>query len=361
MAAVRSTQLIPEHVVESLDRFTSEANRLLGLFASSRALDTEEELTRRMRLTGWRPNDRVSAGGTCRLVRTADETWLAINLARPEDVEALPAVFGCDESFDAHGDFWNVVERLVVERAADDVLENAIAFGLPVAKVGESKPLSIREEPSREERASEASGFDPAELTVVDLSSLWAGPLVGRLLSDIGCRVVKVESAHRPDGARHGHPEFFHNMNGTKESVVLDFGSEAGRAELRRMIDGADVVIEASRPRALEQLGIDRRHTITNGSVRAWLSITAHGSMGKAARRVGFGDDAAAAGGLLTDGADGPRFIGDAVADPITGIIGFVSTMRALLDGRRDIIDVSLAGSAALVARGLDANRIVSR
>ena len=361
MAIMKSTQLIPDQIVESVDRLSDEANRLLGLFASPRTLDTDEELTLRMRLTGWRPNDRVSAGGTCRLVRTADETWLAINLARPEDVEALPAVFGCDESFDAHGDFWNVVERLVAERAADVVLENAIAFGLAVARVGESKPLSIREEPSRDERASEAKGFDPAELTVVDLSSLWAGPLVGRLLSDLGCRVVKVESAHRPDGARHGHPEFFHHLNAMKESVVLDFRSEAGRAELRRMIEGADVVIEASRPRALEQLGIERRRVITNGSVRVWLSITAHGSMGEAARRVGFGDDAAAAGGLLTDGADGPRFIGDAVADPITGIIGFVSTMHALLDGRRGIIDVSLAGSAALVARGLDANRIVSR
>jgi len=358
---MRSERMIPDHILESMDLVTDEANRLLARFGSQRSLDAEEELTRRMRITGWRPNGRVSAGGTCRLMPTVDRSWLAFNLARPDDVDALPAVFGCGQSFDDRVDYWSVVERLVAERAADEVLTNAITFGLPVAKVGESKPLSFRESGRRDERAPEASHFDPKELTVIDLSSLWAGPLVGRLLAEIGCRVVKVESVHRPDGARHGHPEFFHHLDATKESVGLDFRTDEDRIELRRMIEGADVVVEASRPRALEQLGIDRRRTITSGSVRAWLSITAHGSTGEAASRVGFGDDAAAAGGLLADGADGPRFIGDAIADPITGILGFTSLIDALLDGRRDIVDVSLAGSAALLARSLDANRIVSR
>jgi len=157
--------------------------------------------------------------------------------------------------------------------------------------------------------------------------------------------------------------ERFLARQGISADQVCGFSrlTDEDRIELRRMIEGADVVVEASRPRALEQLGIDRRRTITSGSVRAWLSITAHGSTGEAASRVGFGDDAAAAGGLLADGADGPRFIGDAIADPITGILGFTSLIDALLDGRRDIVDVSLAGSAALLARSLDANRIVSR
>ena len=66
--------------------------------------------------------------------------------------------------------------------------------------------------------------------------------------------------------------------------------------------------------------------------------------------RVGFGDDAAAAGGLVRLTDEGPSFIGDAIADPITGLIGTKAVLSSLLNGQPAFLDVALSRSAAVVA-----------
>ena len=92
------------------------------------------------------------------------------------------------------------------------------------------------------------------------------------LLRDTGARVIKVESKTRPDGARNGPAAFFDLMHAGKEFVSIDFTGDA----LRDLLLEADVVVEGSRPRALEQLGIDAREIVERGP-RVWLSITGHG------------------------------------------------------------------------------------
>ena len=94
---------------------------------------------------------------------------------------------------------------------------------------------------------------------------------------------MKVESVHRPDGARRGPPAFYARLHGGHESVVLDFRSPAGRHDLEQLLGSADVVIEASRPRALEQLGIDAAAIVAAGP-DVWVSITGHGRHGTGAR-----------------------------------------------------------------------------
>ena len=84
----------------------------------------------------------------------------------------------------------------------------------------------------------------------------------------------------------------------------------------------ADIVIEASRPRALHHLGIHSEQLLGAGGPWIWVSITGFGGDGdRDSLRVGFGDDCAAAGGLVDWSGDGPRFLGDAVADPVTGLV----------------------------------------
>ena len=90
---------------------------------------------------------------------------------------------------------------------------------------------------------------------------------------------MKVESLGRPDGARAGAPAFFDLLHGGHLSVALDFGSPDDLAALRRLLAGADVVLEASRPRALRQLGIDAGQYVADGTV--WASITAYGRAGE--------------------------------------------------------------------------------
>jgi crotonobetainyl-CoA:carnitine CoA-transferase CaiB-like acyl-CoA transferase len=97
----------------------------------------------------------------------------------------------------------------------------------------------------------------------------------------------------------------------------------AGRDALKALLASANIVIEASRPRALLQLGIDADMLVQQTPGLVWLTITAHGILGGAANWIGFGDDCGVAGGLsaaLRDATGEVGFVGDAIADPLTGI-----------------------------------------
>jgi hypothetical protein len=308
------------------------AIELLGAAAGVDALACIGE---RAAITGRRARGRVSCGGASRLLPTAD-SWMALSLARPDDVDLVPAWLGVEESDDP----WAVVADAVRDRPAGAVVERGRLLGLPVAALGERPPGPL----FTPTRLGDASPIGRPAL-VVDLSSLWAGPLCGRILREHGARVVKVESPNRPDGARLGHPRFFHRLNEGKEqrTLVLD------GADLRGLLLEADVVIEGSRPRALEQVGIDAASIVAAGP-RVWLSITGHGRTGPARDWVAFGDDAAVAGGLVTWDDDGPCFFADAVADPLTGMAGAVAVTSLLEAGGRWLVDCSLAGVAAHVA-----------
>jgi crotonobetainyl-CoA:carnitine CoA-transferase CaiB-like acyl-CoA transferase len=159
--------------------------------------------------------------------------------------------------------------------------------------------------------------------------------------------VTKVESTHRPDGTRFGNPHFFAELDEGKSHVEIDFRSTLGISQLRTLIQSADVVIEGSRPRALQQLGIEVDEILGNARPQVWLSITGYGRQGLAGQRIGFGDDCAAAGGLVEFISTGPQFLGDAVADPISGMVAATAILKAIAEQKTCLIEVSLAESAA--------------
>ncbi|CAN0206324.1 unnamed protein product, partial [Phaeothamnion confervicola] len=291
---------------------------------------------------GFHRRGRESCGGATRLLACADG-WLAATLARDDDIESVAALVEAEVD-----DPWVAVAQWCAGRSAVAAQERAVLLGMPFAAVGSGSATDAVVVGEGGRRAA-APGARPL---VVDLSSLWAGPLCGALLARAGLDVIKVESAHRLDGAHRGPSAFFDYLNGAKRSLVLDMRSRAGREELLRLVQRADVVIEASRPRALEQLGLHRDQL--DGGPAVWVSITAHGRDGANGDRVGFGDDTAAAGGLVM-WADGPLFCADAIADPITGVVAAAHAMEALadrFDARRQI-DVAMSGvAAACVAAG---------
>ena len=135
--------------------------------------------------------------------------------------------------------------------------------------------------------------------------------------------------------------------------MQLDFRSPAGRAEAAALLDTADVVIEASRPRALQQLGLGPDDRPERPG-RVWLSITGHGRSAPGRDWVAFGDDAAVAAGVVgRDASNQPVFCGDAIADPITGLVGAVAVLRALAAGGGQLIDLAMSGATgAAAARG---------
>lgn len=275
----------------------------------------------------WSPNRH------CRLIQTKDD-WIAVSLARQDDIDLLPAWIGTE--FDAEP--WEALITTAAQRTAKDMVETAIGLHLPVALAGESDPLDPPLLPDGNTAAS----------TIIDLSALWAGPYCGGLLAEAGHRVIKIESPGRPDPTALHTPKLNNRLNGKKEHRCMNLATP----DLLEMIDNARVIITSARPHALARLGLNEKQVFVRNPDLLWIAITAHGWNEKAAMRVGFGDDCAVAGGLINwDEETKPQFIGDALADPLTGLMAATLALEALDSDKAGLLDISLARTAATFAR----------
>jgi CoA-transferase family III len=311
-------------------------------------LDGPALLGERAALLGLHRRGTVAPGGACRLLEAADG-WIATTLARPDDLALLPAWLDIESGEDP----WPAVARAVRTRGAEETVARARLLGLAAAVSG---PLSAAPPPhrvaARGRRRERPAGAAPR---VLDLASLWAGPLCAHLLGLAGAQVVKVESASRPDGARAGSAPFFDLLNAGKASVALELSSRAGREALRRLIAASDVVIESARPRALRQLGIEAETLVAEQPGLVWVAISGYGRRDPGAIWIGYGDDTGVAAGLArATGEPGPTplFCGDAIADPLAGAHAAVSALEAFRAGEAVLLDVALSDVAAAAATG---------
>ena len=313
-----------------------------GALGASMAVSPLRLLGERAAIAGLHRRGATSVGGAARLLEAEDGAWMAVSLARPDDVELLPAWLEAD----VRGAPWAAVEEAARHGTAAALVDRARLLGLPASVLGEVSA------PARSPVVRSVVGTAPPVramqgVRVVELASLWAGPLCGSLLQDAGAAVVKVESVGRPDGARRGPGVFFDLLNGGKRSVAVDLATSAGVDRLVEELRSADVVIEGSRPRALEQLGIDAAALVGSGDgPRTWLSITGHGRAGPPRGWVAFGDDAAVAGGLVARDEAGPVFCADAVADPLAGVAAATAVLESLAGTTRVVLDVALSAVA---------------
>ncbi len=337
---------IPRSVRDAADALARTVVGAAAALGGSVRLDGVGLLTCRAELLGLDRPGTTSANGHSRFLACADG-WAALSLARPDDLDAVEALTGRP----AGDDPWGAVEAAARGLPTAAFVARGRLLGLPVA------PLAGRRArtgpPVRAERRwpGRTGPVDLAGLRVADLSSLWAGPLAARILADAGARVTKVESASRPDGARRV-PAFYALLHPADQSVVtVDLSTAAGRGELRRTLEAADLVLEGSRPRALEQLGLGPAQLDPRAG-RVWVSVTGYGRTPPGREWVAFGDDGAAAGGLAEVAGDGtPHFVGDAIADPLTGLFAALGALDALRRGGGHLVDVALQRSAAWVAR----------
>ena len=195
-----------------------------------------------------------------------------------------------------------------------------------------------------------------AGVKVLEATTTWAGPMCGAILAAMGAQVVKVESSRRPDPTRATMPAFFQRLNGGKAEQRLDFAASDDRARLFELIAAADVLITSARPRAFAGLGLAPEAVFAANPGLVWVAITGYGWTGGAGERVAFGDDAAAAGGLVRWTNEGePRFLGDALADPVTGLTAAIGALEAAEAGGGCLVDVAMArcaATAAAVCRG---------
>jgi crotonobetainyl-CoA:carnitine CoA-transferase CaiB-like acyl-CoA transferase len=359
-------------------------------------LDLDHVLAFRASLNGWTRRGMVSANGTCRILRAADG-WVAVNLARPDDLLAVPAVLGREltgagaqavtgGAAEAHvetrlapgdsvvsepvadGPVWAALRAEAATRPAAELAAAAQEVGIPAAPLPElppGRPVGPRQgRPGAAGVAAAPPLPPPAPVTmthlgtagsapalVLDLSAMWAGPLCASILARAGWRVLKVEDARRPDGARSGPAAFYAELHGGSQTVILDFGSASGRATLHGLAAQAGVVVESSRPRALRRLGLVAEDWLRASPGRVWVSVTGYGREDPR-QRVAFGDDASAAGGLVAWAPNGsPVFCGDAIADPLSGLHAALAALAARRAGGGWLADVAMAGVSADLAR----------
>lgn len=315
-------------------------------------------LGERAAIAALSPASSTSCGGATRLLYTSDG-HIALSLARPDDGDLVGALIGSPVT----GDPWVAAARWLTTQRSDDAVARAQLLGLPAAAVA-------RPGDPPDEQTLARGGVIPVVVTrggvrrhrrdrplVVDLSSLWAGPLCAHLLGLRGAEVVKVEGADRLDGARRGAAGFYELLHAGHQSVTVDLRSAAGAELLRRLITQADMVIEASRPRALAQLGVDAMELVESGV--AWLSITAYGRTGPWSNHVGFGDDVAAGAGMVARTGGDVTFLGDALADPMTGVVAAHAAAAALTASHAQLLDVSMRDVVASALGPMPEHRVV--
>lgn len=333
----------------SMDRALQQLAILSGADAVG-TLDGNELLMERAWLSGAQFTSGRSTNGTSRLLETGDGV-IAVTLARPDDWALLPAWLELDDfrPLDGSDSAWGHLARALRRRSTARLMDQGRTLGLALAATGQHRETLTPDFSNLFEPPA-----TPAEIRrpprILDLSALWAGPLCSHLLALCGAEVIKVESLHRPDGARAGHTGFYARLNQGKRSVALNLQQPAGVRSLIELIRTADVVIESSRPRALRQLGVDADALLEADASLIWLSLTGHGRAEPRANWTAFGDDAGVAAGLsdlMFDATGSWQFAADAIADPLTGAHAALAAWQALRRGQAGLIELALADVAA--------------
>jgi crotonobetainyl-CoA:carnitine CoA-transferase CaiB-like acyl-CoA transferase len=197
---------------------------------------------------------------------------------------------------------------------------------------------------------ADSGGLPFAGLRVLDLGTFWAGPYAGMYLASQGADVLKIESIQRPDGFRfvglmdHKSPQFyeagalFQATNLGKRNLTLNLNHEQGRALLRRLIAGADVLIENFAPRVMERFGFDYEHVRELRPDILMVRMPAYGLDGPWRDHVGWALAIAQAAGIswVTGDPDdtAPRNPG-AFLDCAVGMHALVAIQAALAERRR--------------------------
>jgi formyl-CoA transferase len=175
--------------------------------------------------------------------------------------------------------------------------------------------------------------------TILDLTRVRAGPTCVRQLADWGARVLKIELPESLEveggleGERHGSD--FQNLHRNKRSMTLNLKDPEGLAIFRRLVVGADVVVENYRPAVKHRLGIDYESLKSLNPRLVYASISGFGQDGPYGDRPGFDQVAQGMGGLMSitgEPGRGPMRVGIPIADLTSGIFCAYGILVALLE-----------------------------
>ncbi|MBV9515846.1 MAG: CoA transferase, partial [Mycobacteriaceae bacterium] len=207
-----------------------------------------------------------------------------------------------------------------------------------------------------------------AGIKVVDFTTFWAGAYLTCYLGAFGADIVKVESIQRPDGHRYSgawsyegarwyeRSAMWQATNLNKRDVTLDLTSERGRELVRRLLRGADVVVENFSPRVIEQFGLDYDSLTRLTPDVIFVRMPGFGLAGPWRDYVGWAFNIEQVSGMsaVTGYADGPPCNLGGPADPIVGAHAGVALLAALEHRRRtgegQLIEIAQIEVAACLA-----------
>lgn len=196
-----------------------------------------------------------------------------------------------------------------------------------------------------------------ADIVILDVSRVLAGPYCTMVLADYGARVLKIEQPERGDDTRRWGPPFsadgesayFQSANRNKESLTLNLKHDRGVEIFRRLVQQADVLIENFRAGAMDGLGLGYAECARLNPGLIYCAITGYGQTGPYRDRPGYDNIIEAQGGIMsiTGEADGePSKVGVAIADITAGLHAAIAILTALHERQRSghgqYIDVSL-------------------
>ncbi|MGW7464781.1 CaiB/BaiF CoA transferase family protein [Streptomyces xantholiticus] len=192
-------------------------------------------------------------------------------------------------------------------------------------------------------------------LRVLDLATLFAGPLCATMLGDFGAEVIKVEHPTRPDPSRgHGPAKdgvglWWKVLGRNKRNVTLDLSAPGGRDTLLRLAATADVVVENFRPGTLEKWGLGWEELSEANPRLVLIRITGFGQFGPYCHRPGFGTLAEAMSGFAaaTGEPEGPPTLPPfGLADSVAALAAAYAVMTALAarttTGRGQVVDMAI-------------------
>jgi formyl-CoA transferase len=218
--------------------------------------------------------------------------------------------------------------------------------------------------------SSEATTTKPGPLdglTVIEMGTLIAGPFCGQILGDFGATVIKIEDPKAGDPMRQwgrslpkGHSPWWPVIGRNKRSVTLDLRTAEGQDIARRLIGGADVLVENFRPGAMEKWGLGYERLSADNPGLVMARVSGFGQTGPYSSRAGYALIGEAMGGLryITGEPDrAPARAGISVGDSLAGLHAALGTMMALharhRSGKGQIVDAAIYESVLSVMENL--------
>lgn len=197
-------------------------------------------------------------------------------------------------------------------------------------------------------------------IRILDLSRALAGPYATALLGDLGATIIKTESIKGGDSSRswppfeNDHSLYFDSANRGKESIAIDFYTQAGRDLLWQLAMSADVVVENFRPGVLATMGLDPEQLRAAKPALVIASVSGFGASGPLAQAPGLDQVAQGMSGLMSvTGPDaGNMFrVGVPIVDLVSGINTALAIAAALVG--RDRTGAGMEVSTSLLETGL--------